>query len=271
MGLRATETLSGYQVMFFKNHRANSGMTTVELIVAMIIATLITVSFIAVLVHLFSSNSLATKRIVLAAQAQDAVDSIARDINYTTKFMKTTTLADADMASSPIGAWSYEGSGENSRQLILEANATTKSYQNPDNSLVFEKVTPDCASLAPFAVNNIVYYVKNDTLYRRTITPQGIDVCPEPIYQKKTCLDQAADPACKEKDIAVAPNISRFSVDYYQNSYDATPANVYDESSAPDALALVPSIRVTLTIASPDPKNIEPLTTTILLSKGGQQ
>lgn len=251
-------------------HKSSSspGLTTVELIIAIGIATLILVSLISLLTHIFSTRTHTIQQIALTKQAQDAVDTIARDLRYTNRLLKTSNVPDPDVSWSPIGEWNFNGQSESSRQLLLEVPATTKSYHSPDNSLVFEQTTPDCASLAPYIMTNVVYFVKDANLYRRTIIPQGVTACPEPIFQKQSCHNPTAAPECKESDILIASDVTNFSVQYYEQPFDADPINAYDTTLPADFLDTTKTARISLTIKKPNAPHLKESKTSVLLSKG---
>ncbi|NLA43144.1 hypothetical protein GX865_03270 [Candidatus Saccharibacteria bacterium] len=253
-------------MLAYKNKQ--SGMTTVELIVAISIATLIATSLTAVLTHIFSTRTSLTRQMMVVKQGQDAIDTISRDIRYTSRFLKSNSIPDVDQSWAPNGNWNFSGQDEKSRQLILEANATTKSYQNPDNKLVFEHGPIECTALAPYVKNNIIYFIKDGNLYRRTIVPQGVTACPEPIFQKQTCHNTGVDEACLESDVLIARNVSNFSVNYYNNPYDNSPFEAYNPGLPDDSLNSVSTIRINLSIKHPSAQNVKEQTTSILLSKG---
>lgn len=241
-------------------------MTTVEIIVAISIAVIVMVSLTTILLHIFSTKNAASQQMALVKRGQDAVDRIARDIRYTNTFLDEANIEDVDESWSPTTEWNFAGTGENSRQLILEIHATTKNHVDPATALVPAKNPDDCSTVGGYLRVNVVYFVKDNTLYRRIIVPPETASCPGEIFQKQTCHDIAVNASCAQKDVVVARGVTRFSLSYYSNPYDNEPYDVYnpEEGALPNAGQ---SLRVQLSIASSTP-GAPDTTVNVLFTKG---
>ena len=248
-------------------NKKHSGMTVIELVVAMSIATLIVTGMLAVITHIFTTRTNATRQMMAVKETQDVIDSVTRDLRFTERFLTTPQLSDPYESEAPApGTWNFEGTGS-TNQLILEANATTDDYRNPDNRLLFE-YSPTCSSLQDYVMTNIVYYVSDDnTLYRRTIMPESIASCPTEPFQNQTCQDPSTAGAdCNSSDIRIADNVSEFSIEYHSLPY--SPDEVYIPDGSPDSLTSATTIRLNITINDESSRLIEPSSASILLSKG---
>lgn len=243
------------------------GMTVVELIVAMSVATLIILGMLTLITHIFTTRSATTQQMMSIKQAQDVVDFVARDLRFTERFLPATELPDPNEAEAPTAdGWNFAGT-EHANQLILEANATTHDYRNPDNQLLFE-ATLDCASTANYVMTNIVYFVKDGDLFRRTIVPNGAATCPGSVFQTQTCQhpDTSTSGHCQSTDLHIASHVSNFAITYHDLPYN--PENALDPTGSPDSLNTVPAIRLNITINDENSRAIRPSSASILLSKG---
>ncbi len=65
-----------------------------------------------------------------------------------------------------------------------------------------------------------MFFVKDSTLYRRTITPPNPATCSgNAIEQKMTCADPTLNPsACNTSDAVLLKGVTEFSLAYYQES-----------------------------------------------------
>lgn len=250
--------------------RTQAGLTIIELLVAMSVATLIALSLIGILLHVFTTHGNATKQMVLAQETQTALATIARDVRYTGAFLQEPSIEDVDAAAAPGGGWDFEGESETSRQLILETYATSKAYQDQTNDLIF-RTSPaaDCDTRAAYLMLNVIYYVEEEILYRRTVVPADANTCPEPPFQKQTCKHTDSHDRCQETDVVIARNVTNFTAEYYTNPYDPEPIeDVYSGERDANFLRPARSVRVSLTVQDTAVQQLEAESITILLSKG---
>lgn len=241
-------------------------MTTIEIIVAISIAVIVMLSLTTILLHIFTTKNAASQEMALVKEGQDAIDRIARDVRYANTFLDTTNIEDVDESWSPTTTWDFTGQNEHMRQLILEIHATTKNHVDPATALVRLKNPDTCETTSDYLKVNIVYFVKDGTLYRRTVVPPETASCPGEVFQKQTCRNTEVSASCEQTDVVVARGVTQFSLSYYTNPYDASPYDVYnpEEGALPNAGQ---SLRVQLTVGSPNP-NTPDVTTNILFTKG---
>lgn len=251
-------------------NKKHSGMTVIELVVAMSIATLIVTGMLAVITHIFTTRTNATRQMMVVKETQDVIDSVTRDLRFTDSFLPSNDIADAYASESPTpGTWNFTGT-ERTDHLILKANATEADYRNPDNELLFVNLlgSSDCPTVNEYFMVNIIYYVNDDNeLLRRTIAPQGENIACSGSnnnatpFQSQTCLSPSAGTHCTNRDILIASNVSDFSITYLQIPYDP-------EDEPFDEPTPASSIRLNITINDESSRLIEPSSASILLSKG---
>lgn len=116
--------------------------------------------------------------------------------------------------------WAWTGGGVNSRVLITSNYATTTNAVSGIKEIL--KVGASCTPES----NNIVYFVDNQTLYRRTLTNRNVATpCGGAVWdQRHTCRPGSASAStrCQGSDAKLADNVTQFSVTYYGSSYSGT-------------------------------------------------
>ena len=253
--------------MYSRRHLQEQGFTVPELITAITIATVLMVGVISILVNLAGSGAAVIRTTEQIRTNQDTISDIQTDMPLTTRFLATPTLADASSSESPLGAngWKIHGTNANSRILILQTYATTHAVQSPDRKIVyFDDSLGGCPVGRTPVTNNVIYFVKNNTLYRRLLRePASAPSAPyctgQTIAQQQTCTTPGspANPNCTAKDVVVATNIQRFSVQYFAEPTSASPiANAHstDPLVANAAIANASTIRIDVesTTSNPD-------------------
>ncbi len=196
-------------------------------------------AFIVVIVTL-SGEVLATRaKNVLTYTIQDSLDRIEADIKRSTAFLATNEITPL---VSPQG---YDDATENftnndsvkGQMLILEQNATITNPLTAPSNFVYQKDTPHpCADPLirendPLKIN-IVYFVKNSSLWRRTILQSdyaSTSVSCNTPWQKPSCQPPIGG-FCQNQDIELIKNIttSDFSVEYFTSATgtpDPTPSS----------------------------------------------
>ncbi len=251
--------------MYSSNQR---GFTVPELLVAITIATVLMTGIIGILVNLASNGSQTIRATEQIRNNQDTLSDIQADMPLTTAFLATPTLTDASSAESPLGAngWRAIGTGEDSRILILRTYATTAAPQDSARRIVYfdQHAGAGCPVGQAPVTNNIIYFVKDNTLYRRLLrepaSAPSSPYCPgQTIAQQQTCTTPGtpANTNCTAKDVVVATNIRRFSVQYFAEPTSNTAiADVHNANidTATTAVAGAGAVRIDIesTTANPD-------------------
>lgn len=216
---------------------SNNGFTVPELIVAIVVATIMMVGVVVILVNLSGTGASSIVATTQVRESQTAMDTIKQDVSRSTRFLIEPTIVDGDESASPSGNWQHVGSGEDQRTLILELPATDKPIQNPDKQLIYLESNGCPIGHDPVQLN-VIYFVKNSTLYRRTLIPDPVPGDPycggASISQHQTCTTPGTPTKCSLKDVIVAENVTSFNVHYYLYPDDAEPAESGGEEVAYD-------------------------------------
>ncbi len=214
--------------------KREEGFTLVELgvVVPMLIATVLTL-----IATLFFALGMGIKSKVEVESSTDisiALNTIENDVLYTTSFLTTIDNGVFD-PYKPNPTWEYKGSGPTRRNLILRTYATHGHPEDPDRSPVFINQYGCAANLLYYNISatyNVVYFVKNNNLYRRKLMDPSLIVCNTP-NQKLSCpsLEDLGTASrsymCKANDELLVRGVEEFSVDYYDSAGDSAPNASY--------------------------------------------
>lgn len=228
------------------------GFTLIEVLVISPILILIITGILGLLVNLTSSNLVSNGNIDLAQDNKTALSFIEDDIKLSPQFLTTIDpgLSDPYGSDNNGATWSYNGSSTNVRTLVARTYSTSSSVKSPDRRPVYintygcdEAVLPS----SPVLTNNKVYFVRGGNLYRRTLTDESQNLC-NTQYQRQSCPIDVVSPRntiCKADDTLLMSGVTKFDVQYYANSGDATPLTVYG-STDPGVLDTAKAVVVTL-------------------------
>lgn len=190
------------------------GFTLVEVAIVTPVMILTALGIVAILITLVSSTVRPNARSILMQQEEKALDSMESDINNSSGILASLPANFSDAAS---GDYSTPPSGT----TVLRIQ-TYDQIKNPnDNSgtkvIPAFKDSAACSNVTSLAASNIVpivvvYYVKDNTLYRRTLTDTTIPATCGIKLAKQSCLS-----GCTSTDLALvtAENLSNFSIIYY--------------------------------------------------------
>lgn len=232
-----------------------NGFTLIEvLLIAPFMIIMISV-IVSLLVNLTTNNLLSGSEIELSSDTKTALNFIEDDVRLSPAFITTSESAFDD----PYGpdnagtAWSYKGANANNRALISRTYATSKSIKDPDKTPVYiSKYGCDTAVLPsnPVLTTNTIYFVRNSNLYRRILTDTSQALC-NTQFQRQSCPTDVAYPRatiCRTDDSLLVKGVTKFDVQYYANSGDTTPIDVY-ASTDPYVLSSAKTIEVTISAA----------------------
>jgi competence protein ComGC len=224
------------------------GFTLIEMLVIAPIVVLAIGAFLTVIISMTGEVLSSRGANTLAYSVQDALNRIDQDVKLSTTFLATNniTLTAGEAQGYNNDATNFTNVGGTSgTSLILNSLATNDNPTVLTSGLVYLTNKPNsCASNrvqdnTPMAIN-IVYFVKDNTLWRRTIMPSNYAVgtsvyCTTP-WQQPSCAPGYTAVFCKTNDIKLVEGVSSsgFSVQYF-TSASATSADV----TASDTAALV--------------------------------
>ncbi|MNH49901.1 hypothetical protein D3C73_14940 [compost metagenome] len=223
----------------------NRGFTIVEVLVIAPIIILALGAFIAVMVNMTAEVLKTQSENGMVQSTQDALNTIEQDVKLSGQFLAANEITAqspqgyAD-GTGPINSQSNANSFTNvttgntrSKMLILRTFTTNKNPIDGTRKPIYtDQPAPSCT---PKTVNklfssNTVYFVKNNTLWKRTIIQQGSgrpNLCLDPgetVWQQPSCSATVTKGAfCKVNDTRLADNVSDFSIDYFTTADGTSP------------------------------------------------
>lgn len=231
-------------------HSNHKGLTVVELIVAITLASLVIIAIIPSILGIVSGlNRQATETRVIA-HVNTALSTIKLDSQRLYKLLNTTDMTDSE-SPAPSTGWSFEGSNSNRRTLISRLPATTAAYQDKARQLVYEESKSNCSTYdgSPVTYNTIFYVDSDRTLYKRIAMNSDTAGCPgQTPYQKTTCRTCTGP-----KDIVVAENVSQFKVEYHLSQDSKSEVNY--SSLISSGLDDIVSATITIEVSMNGPNN----------------
>ena len=242
------------------SYRRQRGVTLVELVIVVTLIPIIILGFILLL----NSILIDSKRSAISAAYQAdlgfAMDRIEHDVKYAAGFATEITPPHSD-SNQPSGGWSYAGSGDNKRTLILVSPATTLAQGANTRSIVYTDDTFDCStnmSYNPPLMYRSIYFLDGTTLYKRFLIDSTTDTCNGPGIQKQSC--PTGYPDCGARDEIIAKDIREFSIDYYQARDDSP---LPDQYTNPEQVSVADAVRIKITMTQPN--NANPISESITL------
>lgn len=230
---------------------SNSGGFTIPeiLVVTIVTGTLLSLLF-GPLDSLYTANNSGLKSITQISDLKTALNIMRKDVSMAVDFRSANDNTDPfgpDNNYLTTDTWSWQGDSpvtDTSRVLITRNYATTAAADDANRMLVLSSI--DCST--PLT-NNIIYFVKDGTLYRRTIKNSSIP-CSGSIVQKMTCAVGSSGSGCEATDAKLLNNVTRFAIDYYADPTSVSPIpNQYDNASS-TLIAGAHTVNISLTVAN---------------------
>lgn len=222
--------------------KSEKGFTIVELLVVLPIYILVVMVTFSSLLSRYGQLLKEAATANLRLEAETSLVVLEDELIFATDFgeVKSSDLTDA---YAPTGGWTYN---TNPDTLIIYETALTAGRRDPDRDFVYKNVYGCNSGSNPIAINNLVYFTKQNTnnsyktLYKRSIVPT-YSLC-QTNYRKKSCPDDVTVSGCTD-DGVVSRNVIDFNIEYF----DEDNALINDESGSPD-LSNAKKIKVTLTL-----------------------
>lgn len=241
--------------------RPNQGFTLVEIVIIAPIVILVIGAFITIVVSMTGEVLAARGTNVLAYNIQDALDRIEQDVKVSGAYLATNNIT----LSSPQGynddtTAFHNADATQGTELILNAYATTQNPVNSASGAIYTANQPNaCGSTLinynPTVMFNIIYFVKNGTLWRRTVMPANYATmgCSVP-WQQPSCAPTVSSAFCKTQDIRLVDGIGAggFNIGYYPNAASTSADPVAGDATQSDsarftAMSATSTIGVTIT------------------------
>lgn len=158
-------------------HVGQKGFTLVEMLVVAPIVILAIGAFLTVIISMTGEVISSRASNTLIFNVQDALARIEEDVELSAGFLatNTVTLSAAQGQGYNNDATNFTNVGSNGNALILNMIATDTNPLTSTSQYVYLRDQPN-SCLAPQnnipLTYNVVYFVKDGTLWRRTIMPQ---------------------------------------------------------------------------------------------------
>jgi competence protein ComGC len=226
-----------------RHNKKLAAFTIVEILIVAPIVILVIGVFIGAIVSMTGDVLASRGANVMASNIQDTLSRIKQDVNLSGSFLATNNIT----VTSPQGYNNdatafHNADSTNGTMLILNAYATTNNPLSSIQNIIYAN-SPNLCSSAQVSLNqpltmNIVYFVKNNTLWRRVIMPSNYTTigCSLP-WQQPSCAPGITGTNCKAQDIDLVDGMSSsgFSISYYSNPSSVVPDSVASDSGQSDA------------------------------------
>lgn len=228
-------------------HHLQKGFTIVEMLIVAPIVLLTIGAFITVVVNMTGDVLASRSSGVLIYSIQDALDRIESDVKLSTTFLaqSNVTLNSPQGFNNDTTAFNNVDS-TNGDMLILNTLATSTNPISTTSSLIYLVNQPNGCTSTQVSQNkpltmNVIYFVKNNTLWRRSVMPSDYTTagCSVP-WQQPSCNPayMTANPGapiafCKTQDIDLLDNISPsdFSIQYFTTAAGTTANTVASDTT----------------------------------------
>lgn len=196
--------------------------------------------FVGLIVELSGQSIVSRTQSQAVYDVQDALSRIEQDVKLSVGFLATNSFT----PSSPQGINNDTTAFVNSNQiLILNMPATTLNPNDPLVKPIYGVNSPAACSSTDVVNNsaqkyNIVYFLKNGSLWRRTLMPASYNSltswCAVP-YQQPSCAVGTTGGVCATEDVEVLPYATAFNLNYYPIASSTTANTVVNNTTNSNA------------------------------------
>lgn len=214
-----------------------AAFTIVEVLVIAPIVILAIGAFITVIVSLTGEVLSSRGANTLTYNLQDALNRIEQDVRASTTYLATNTItlngADQQGVNGDGTAFTNVG-GASGTSLILSMIATTENPMSGNAAPIYVANQPHACDSDSVAGNtlltvNVVYFVKDGSLWRRTILPSNYEsvACATP-WQQPSCTPGYTSSFCKTNDVRLVNGVENdnFLLAYFAADNLSTPNTV---------------------------------------------
>lgn len=224
------------------------GFTLVEMLLIAPMIILMIGAFISVMVTMTGEVIATRSGDVAAYDTQNALDTIEQDVKSSGGFLAHNDFPLQNPQSyldSSGNTTSFENVNTDPTRgtmLILRAYTTDRNPLDPSRNLIYTDQPGGCsastlATNIPFT-SNVVYFIKNNTLWRRTLIDQGASApstCGATAWQLPSCTPGVTHGNyCKVDDQRVLDNVASLSLTYYPGAGGGAADATASDTSAPD-------------------------------------
>lgn len=249
-------------------NRSSAGFTIIEVAVIVPILIVTALFLFQALFVMIRTSTVDRANVDMLHDSQSALAHIESDALLASDFLATPDafLTASDSPSDPYqpsGGFTYKGSSATSRVLLARTYSTTTNPRAAARNPVYvgnpsgSECTGSNAYLNSVMQYNVIYFVKNNDLFRRKVIDSKTNTCVAQ-YQKRSCPSVAnlalegigsRNAACQADDELLARDVTNFSVQYYDSSTGTTPLNVYATGASPSLLATAVNAEITISIS----------------------
>lgn len=179
-----------------KRFMNQSGYTLTEIMVVVAITSLLMMVFMSFTTNSLVTTSVESARSDLLREAQQALDTISKDIRLSSNADDLNRHPDDHNPNAAITPFGWES---NETTLILAAAA-----MDSNRNIIFEDPL-HYSSLK----NNQIYFVQNGTLYKRTLAADHIDNT-----SRTSCPSTATTPECPADNALINGHVQQFAIRY---------------------------------------------------------
>jgi len=236
-----------FSMKSLRQHNKNRGFTLVEMLIVAPMVIIIIGIIIVSIVTLTGESLAEGGRAQLLNDVQDSLDRIEADVKFSGSYLSTNNFTPTAPQGADNAAQKFVSVASGNDTLILNSFFTTTNPAISTRTLVYLPDTPFACNDASIVqnqvmTNNIVYFVKDSSLWRRTVATNtyASKACPSTtIWQQPSCpeaLMSTNTSLCIAQDELLLSGVqpSDFVVEYFLSASDATPASG-TENSDPDA------------------------------------
>lgn len=206
------------------------GFTLVEMAVVAPVVILVIGVVISAIISLTGDSLARNAYDNLSLSLNKASETITSDTQKSVGFLATNSIA----LSSPSGynndTTAFTNVGTNGNTLILKMYATSTNPSNSDTSYIYP------SSAATPLIYNIVYFIKDSTLWRRVLLPTDYaTVGGTTPWQQPSCAPNVTGTMCVDKDEKIIENISSITFNYFATNAPTTAISAAISSGTSDA------------------------------------
>lgn len=214
------------------------GFTVVEVMVIAPVLMLVIGVFVGVITELVSQSVVSRAQSQAVYDVQDALSRIEQDVKTSSGFLSTNSMSSTILSPQGLNddTTAYTGG---SSVLILKMTATTTNPNDSAVKPVYSNTPNTCTNVNVIyntpMIYNVVYFVKNGSLWRRTMMPSGYNNSPSVVwcntaYQQPSCTVGVVNANCLTEDIEILQNMDTsttpFALNYYTNANNFTPTAI---------------------------------------------
>ena len=215
---------------FISQHRSahtTPGFTLVEVLVVAPVILLTIAAFIGIIITLTGEALVARSSNALTYDTQEALNMMEEDVRMSSAFLATNKWA----VPSPYGYNNatqgfMNASSATGTMLIL--NSTATAGVGSGRAPVWRNNQPNPCGASNVSQNatmpiNVIYFVKDGSLFRRTLTPPFYgDACTTPT-QIATCHPSVTS-GCQVRDTRVLDDVSSLAIQYFSTASAPSPS-----------------------------------------------